>query len=303
MKNVKIYFTKQNYIPFNLYISSLYNILLGNGFNVSVINNIIDVCIDTEFLILFLNDISDVYNFDARNTKVVFIHADYIKNHSKCDQEKISSYINIKNPKNTFIWEYNNLNMEYYRENYQNKKNWIYYLPLLYHSTLEHIYKSSVTSSIPYENKQFDILFMGSLQDRRLNVVNALKLKYNVQVIQRIDDIKQYVDAIENSKIVLNIYSSETNKPFDYYRLALLYSNKVMVINETIEHYNTDIEKNLIELKDVMIHADYTSIEVEIGRYLSMPSGKISEITEQIYNTFKKDNMNDYVENFFMSFN
>jgi hypothetical protein len=231
------------------------------------------------------------------NTKVIFIHADYLLNHSEYDQTQMKTYINQKNPKNSYIWEYSNLNIDFYERNYKNVK-W-FYLPLLYSNNLENIYNTNATALIPYHEKKYDILFMGSQQSRRKNILDILKRKYKVLVIEGISDMRQYVDAIENSKIVLNIYSKDTNKPFDYYRLALLYSNRIMVINETMEHYNTDIEKNLIDLKNAMIHAEYSQIEETICRYLNMPAIDISVITEHIYNTFKSHDMSVYITNFF----
>ena len=297
MKNIKIYFTRLEYIPFNLYISSIHDILTKSGFAVSIINNFREVTSDTDFLILFLNDINAVFDVNTGKTKVIFIHADYLLNHSEYDQTRIKTYIVQKNPSNTYIWEYSNLNIEYYNKNHRSIK-W-FYLPLMYNSYLEKIYDTSASVKIPYEQKKYDILFMGSQQARRMDILNILKMKYKVLVIEGISDMRKYVDAIENSKIVLNIYSKDTNKPFDHYRLAFLYSNRIMVINETMEHYNTDIEKNLIDLKNVMVNADYSQIEETVGRYLNMPAVDISVITEQVYNNFKSHDMSVYITNFF----
>lgn len=297
MINIKIYFTRNQYIPFSLYITSIHNILAKSGFAVTTIKNFGELTNDTEFLILFLNDINSIFDVNTGNTKVIFIHADYLLNHSEYDQTQMKTYINQKNPKNSYIWEYSNLNIDFYERNYKNVK-W-FYLPLLYSNNLENIYNTNATALIPYHEKKYDILFMGSQQSRRKNILDILKRKYKVLVIEGISDMRQYVDAIENSKIVLNIYSKDTNKPFDYYRLALLYSNRIMVINETMEHYNTDIEKNLIDLKNAMIHAEYSQIEETICRYLNMPAIDISVITEHIYNTFKSHDMSVYITNFF----
>ena len=297
-KNIKIFYNR-DYIPFNLYINSIYDILSKNKFRVSIIHHLGELTPDTEILILFLNDVNEIHNVETGNIKVIFVHADYIINHSMSDQENMKSYINNKNSDNTYIWEYNNLNIKYYREHYTNQK-WVF-IPLLYNTYLEDMYNSTIVKRIPYTEKQIDILFMGSLQQpRRRHIIDTLKSKYenkyNIVVLDWCwNDIHCYINTIENSKMVLNIFSNKNNRPFDYYRLALLYSNKVMVVNEAIEHYNPAIETNLIELKDNITNISYHSLETEIDQYLQKSAVEISEITENTYTIFKTHNMNDYV--------
>jgi len=106
------------------------------------------------------------------------------------------------------------------------------------------------------------------------------------------------VNILERSKIFVNIFSKETNKAFDYFRLALLYSNKVFTITETPQ-VNFKIEENLIELKDVLITCDYESMQETINKYLNGLETDISLITEKTYDCFKKYSLEDSIYKFF----
>ena len=76
-KNIKIFYNR-DYIPFNLYINSIYDILSKNKFRVSIIHHLGELTPDTEILILFLNDVNEIHNVETGNIKVIFVHADYI---------------------------------------------------------------------------------------------------------------------------------------------------------------------------------------------------------------------------------
>ena len=75
----------------------------------------------------------------------------------------------------------------------------------------------------------------------------------------------------------------------------MLYSNKVMVVNEAIEHYDSNIETNLTELKEHITNIPYELLETEIDEFLRKSAAEISDITENIYNVFRKHDMTDYV--------
>ena len=300
---IQIYYNK-NYIPFNLYINSIYNIFknneffIKNKFDVSIISNTSQYSNESDFLILYLNCIADVYNIDTKNTKVILIHADYIINHSENDQYLMRNYINNKNLKNSYLWEYNYLNIEYYNKNFTNKK-WTF-IPLQYNKYLEFIY-NKYTHNIPYDKKPIDILFMGPADkgSRRGILLEEMSKKYTVFIMNNVNEIKEYINIIDKSKIILQIYSNENNMPFDYYRLALLYSNKVFVIVENFEGFDYKNENKLSELSEVIIKTDYNNILNIVDKYIIKPDVEIESITEATYEVFKKNDMDSCIINFF----
>ena len=300
---IQILYNRQ-YIAFDLYINSIHNIFTSNpvftsrNYNISIIKNIESITSDTDFLILFLNDISLIFNATTNNTKVIFIHADYIINHSSSDFELINQYINFKNPLNTFIWEYSQLNIHFYKTHFLNKQ--IHYIPLLYNSFLETLYEPRKLR-IPFHERKIDVLFLGNMSPRRQMLLQKINNKYKLRVMANNNNINEYIHMIENSKIILNIYSKENNKPFDYYRFALLYANRVLVMTETMANINTEIEQNLIEFKDIMINVDYDNIVDKIQVYLNKSNEEIETITQTTYELFKKHDMNNYIVDFFQN--
>jgi len=212
---IQIYYNK-NYLPFNLYINSLYNILKNNEFfitnkyDVSIINNTSQYSNDADFLILFLNYIEDIYNINTKNTKVIFIHADYIINYSKNNLYLIGNYINNKNFHNSYLWEYNYLNIDYYNKNFINKK--CSFIPLQYNIYLEKIYNNHKLN-IPYSKKPIDILFMGSVdpRSRRDLLLEQLRKKYEVFIMNNVNDIEKFI-GISKEYNIFELQNAISNK-------------------------------------------------------------------------------------------
>jgi hypothetical protein len=298
---IQVLYNRQ-YIPFDLYINSIYKIFKSNIFftskncDVSIINNISLYDSESTFLLLFLNDIHLIYNIDTNKTKIIFINADYILNYSHNDYTLVYNYINLINLENTYIWEYNILNIAFYNKNFQNNK--VHFIPLLYNDYLENVYIKNKLN-ICHNDKPIDVLFLGNISPRREKLLNEINKKCKLIIMENNQNIDEYINIIEKSKIVLNIYSKEINMPFDYYRFSLLYSNKVFVITEKISHTNMDIEKNLLELNELIINVDYDNIVNEIENYLNKTDEEIKIIKEKTYETFKKYDMNNYIVDFF----
>jgi hypothetical protein len=302
---IKILYNRQ-YIAFDLYINSIYKIFTSNEFfilnnyDIELINNTSNLLNeDSDFLILFLNDIGLIYNLILNNnTKVIFINPDYILNYSQDDFNMINHYVNHINIQNTFIWEYNYLNIDYYNNNFDNKK--YYFIPLLYNNYLEYIYNENKVS-ISHDKKAIDVLFLGNVDpgSRRKLILDQLSTICNVCIMSGVNNIRHYINTIENSKIVLNIYSKESNMPFDYYRNALLYSNKVFLISEKKRDINLEIQNDLLELNDVLIECNYNDILNTVESYLKKTEYEIESIKQKTYEIFKKNDMDKCVVNFF----
>jgi len=156
---------------------------------------------------------------------------------------------------------------------------------------------------IPLLHRPIDVLYLGSLNERREKMIDRIRTKHNLVQVQFITDINEYVRLIEHSKLVINIFSKEDNKPFDYYRLAFLYSNKVLVINEKIEHFDTSIDEIPETMSSVMINVEYDDLPKAVDAYLSKPEKEINNITQQTYNIFKQFDMNHRIVDFFKKYN
>jgi hypothetical protein len=163
---------------------------------------------------------------------------------------------------------------------------------------LEKIYKLYALN-IPYSKKTIDVLFIGGSSPRRDVILNVLKIHCNVVVINNVNNITEYISFIENSKIVLNIYSKEINMPFDYYRFALLYSNKILCITEKMNHINKEIETNLLDFENVVIQVDYDNLVNETILYLNKTEEEIQNIKNKTYEWFKQSDMKDSLIQFF----
>jgi len=296
--NINILYN-QKYIPFDLYIYSIKYLLREQ--NVSIITHISQLNPTVDYLILFINHYEQIEeSVIPDNTKIIFITADYLMNFTETSQQQIKTYIN-NNQNRIYIWEYSPLNISYYKTN-EILCNWKF-IPLLYSVYLEKLYRQ-YTNPIPYNEKPIDVLcLMNGMQDRRGSIINGLKDKCNLCILSGTDNIGEYCAAVENSKIIVNVYSKEINRPFDYYRFSLLYSNRVLVINEAMKHHDFSIEHNLVEFNDVMINVEYDNLVNTVCEYLKKPSDEIAEIVETSYQLFKKHDMKQYIMDFFESQN
>jgi len=118
------------------------------------------------------------------------------------------------------IWDYSNKNIEFLKKN----KIPAYYIPIGYHKELEIIKK------VPETDKDIDILFYGSIGERRKEILDKLSENYNVKALFGVYGSKRD-EFIGRAKIVLNIhhYSSQM---LETVRLSYLLNNRVFIISE-----------------------------------------------------------------------
>ena len=136
------------------------------------------------------------------------------------------------------------------------------------------------------------------MSERRNPYYEEIKKKYKTCIIKGNNNYSEIFNLIERSKIFVNLYSKETNKPFDYYRLVLLYANKVFVITETPK-VNFKIETNLLDLKDVIITCETNNYLDKIETYINLPSEEINTIILNVYEKIKKYTLEKYILDFF----
>lgn len=117
------------------------------------------------------------------------------------------------------------------------------------------------------ESKPIDILFYGSLNDRRINLLSKID---NCKILDPVDSNSWFPNlwnSIRNSKIVLSIhYYNPSNN--DMARLAPLLSNSVFTISERCN------DENFNNIEDMII-ADYDDIPNLCKYYLKHPEKRI----------------------------
>ena len=302
---IKIFYDRigdKKYLAFDLLIYSVSNILKKKYEHVTFIDNFDSLSENANILlIMYLNDLGKYVKKNGFNVKsnirIIFIHADFLYNHSKFDQNEIINFVDKTNCNKCLIWEYSSQNIFYYNKYYQNIK--YHFLPLLYNKYIEDLYTSKLErGKIPWEEKDFDVVFMGDYSDRRKPYYEEIKKRYKTCIITGNNNYSEIFNLIERGKIFVNLFSKETNKAFDYFRLALLYSNKVFVITETPK-VDFKIEKNLLELKDVIITCETNNYLDKIEKYINLPSEEINTITSSVYEKFKKYTLEESIFNFF----
>ena len=278
--SIKIFYDRiddKRFLAFDLFIYPIGNILKNIYQNVKFISNFNDLRADENILlIMYLNDLGKYvkkYGFNiSSNIRIIFIHADFLYNHSRFDQNEIINFVNKINYNKCFIWEYSSQNIFYYNKFYPNIK--YKFLPLLYDKYIEDLYTSKLDrGKIPWEEKDIDVVFMGDYSDRRKPYYEEIKKRYKTHIITG-------------------------NKAFDYFRLALLYSNSVFVITETPK-VDFKIETNLSELKDVIITCEANNCLDKIATYVKLPGEDIDKITLRVYENFKKYTLEQSILDFF----
>ena len=297
---IQVYFNRDNYLPFFLYVQSITSIIKQHiTQNIEIINNynLINNNKDT-LLILFLLDLNTFINIQniTNIQKIILINTEFYKNYNT----EYTQYFTILNHSTKYyIWDFSSSNIMLFNTYYPNIN--MYYLPLLYNQYLEDYYNNIISKKIDYNNKQIDILFFGTMNMRRKIILDKLT-KYNVKIICIEDNLtnQQLFNYIENSKIILNIYYY-TEYVFDYYRIALLISNKVLVINESPKNIDILIEKNLINWEQNIIHEDYSNLISKIENTLENTTNEKMDCVNKTYDWFTQNSMDKYIVNFFNS--
>ena len=125
------------------------------------------------------------------------------------------------------IWDYSRANIEFL----ESKGKSPVYVPLGYHRALERI---------PRGDKDIDVLFYGSVNERRLDVLNEIAAA-GKRVVRLFDAFgKERDDHISRSKIVLNLHYYEMSI-FEQVRCHYLVNNRVCVVSESSDENPWDL--------------------------------------------------------------
>jgi hypothetical protein len=297
--NIKIIIHERpEYLPLMLYTKSLYYICKNKNLNVELINNIDEINENYKdiILILFFFDCKPIV-FDIirqNNIKTFIINTEYYKHFNFEDKIKIMNDEKL----DITILEYSNTNYKSINTEYPNVK--IIYSPLLFNPYLIEYYNDNLEIKLDCKDKDIDIFFFGNLNDRRKNIIDQLKIKYNVICSDNYTTNEKLVNFIERSKIVLNINHHDYHCVFDYYRNAFLIANKVFLIYELPRDIDFNIESNLIDIKENLITPEYNKIIETVEYYIDNYNCDLvkKQIEKQLI-WFKKltleDNLNKYL--------
>ena len=117
--SIKIFYDRigdKRFLAFDLFIYPIGNILKNVYQNFKFISDFNDLQSNENILlIMYLNDLGKYvkkYGFNIRsNIRIIFIHADFLYNHSRFDQNEIITFVNKINYNKCFIWEYSSQNI------------------------------------------------------------------------------------------------------------------------------------------------------------------------------------------------
>lgn len=204
----------------------------------------------TEVIILLKKSIEDcgynctfAHNTLSKNAYNIIIGAHFLKPQAIPDDikiitfqfEQLSATNGIFNSnlekvlrRSEYVWDYSIDNINFL----QKRGIKAQYVPLGYHSILEQI-----DTNIP---KDIDLLFYGSINDRRRSILQKIHLDTGIKTLTLFDVYgKERNQYIARSKIVLNIHFFES-QIFESVRISFLLNNKIPIIveNSEVNPYN-----------------------------------------------------------------
>jgi hypothetical protein len=245
-------------------------------------------------------------NFYSLNNDLINILKSYssikvIINTEYYENLNIKKFINnINNEINFYILEYNIININYYKLNNLNIN--YYFVPLCYNIYLEEYYNNNIIQKKKFNEKDIDILFFGSINSRRDNILNIFKNKYKITIVSSKSGEnanKEICNLIERSKIVLNIIFYESNIIFDYYRNSLILASRTLLITEKSKNVNYDIEDGLHNLENNIINVEYNDIIDTIDKYIHINEDEYNICVSKQYEAFKNYKMDNKIINLF----
>lgn len=285
------------YLPYLLFREILTNVVKEN-FNIAVeyVYKLESLKNDNKTIIITnLNSIDDniLNTLSSYNSKKILINTEYYENFNT------SKYLEfINNKPNFYLLEYNILNINYLKNS---KKNINYhFIPLCYNKYLEDFYSSQVVKK-KFVEKDIDILFLGTLNNRRKHIINNLQKKYNVATRYLFGENRntELCDLIERSKIVLNVLYYHNNIVFDYYRNSFILSTRTLLITEKSTNKDYNIEDGLLQLENNIINVEYDRLIETVDKYMKISEDEYNKLVDRQNNSLKQYKMDDKIISFF----
>jgi len=185
--------------------SVCFNKFSEEGLNIVIGAHLLD---DPESLLQKENVV--VYNFEQFDTKSNWFN---------------SSYVSLL--KNKPYWDYSKTNIEALRKVYPEAK--ATHVPFAYDSSLDYTYVARDVFRV--KPKDIDVLFFGSMNDRRAKVLDKIKsMGLNVQAVFGVYGPELSV-LIHRSKLVLNMHYYDSSV-FEAVRVIPLLASRVPVVSE-----------------------------------------------------------------------
>lgn len=285
------------YLPYLLFREILTKVV-KEKFNIAVeyVYKLESLKNDSKTIIITnLNSIDDniLNTLSSYNSIKILINTEYYENFST------SKYLEfINNKPNFHLLEYNIININYLKNS---KKNISYhFIPLCYNSYLEDFYSSRVVKK-KFAEKDIDILFLGTLNNRRKHIINNLQTRYNVSVRYLFGENRntELCDLIERSKIVLNVLYYHNNIVFDYYRNSFILSTRTLLITEKSTNKDYNIEDGLLQLENNIINVEYDQLIDTVDKYMKISEDEYNKLVYRQNNSLKQYKMDDKIIHFF----
>lgn len=259
------------------------------------IDNCLHHIIEIFIYILYKNNITCMLTFQLENDNEIWLG---IFNDGKVPNKYIminTEPINLDHWQNIlknaienalFIIDYSYGNENIYKN--MNINNY-FILPIGYCDLHEFIYNNSNLST----DKDIDILFYGSLTERRKNILEVIQKfanKNNINLVIRNNNLYDYNEKssiLSRTKIVITIASREPEilKTNDMFRLSFLLSNKIFFITEKI---GDNIVEDDIFGKYIEYYNTIEELKSKILYYLNNLEERENKV-EELYN-FAKNN-------------
>jgi FkbM family methyltransferase len=293
---IQIYY-KHNLIPFTFYVDILYK-YLSKHHNVKMIYNYNEIE-PVDCLFMFVHYISEVENYDLlKNTNIIAIVADQYRHaFYGLSEEDIIGKLRLYESKKIYLWDFYHKNILFYKE--QNFTHY-YFLPLSYSPNLEFSMKT--------DKKEMDVVLIGATIKRRTDILDKLSKHCIVGLYNGIFNMEYFFQILNKAKIVINIYAHDIDSIhsgyFDYYRLSMLYSNKLFVISEKHTKVDYELQPLIRKIENVAVYAPYDDLVDTVRKYLHIyhtDYNQIETIVNKTYEIYKEETMEQQIDRFFES--
>jgi len=212
--------------------------------------------------------------------------------------KEVFELITNKKLSNVILIEYNIINQRNIASQYPSINS--LFLPLIYNKSLENYYRTYVVNKISWQDKDIDVLFYGGLNDRRRKVIDKLT-NHKLHIVDSHNGVSnmELCNLIERSKIVINVLYYDFNIIFDYYRNTMLLANNALLITETPQEIDDNIEYWLEDMNSCMVTTSYDNLVECVELYLAKETSEINDVLQRQHHWFKQTDMADILVPFF----